>query len=67
MMATEIVEVTAAVDTTLAKANKAGVARPPEPKPKENDADDLRRKASKSFKLFSSSGDLKWSFSPIFK
>ena len=42
MMATEIVEVTAAVDTTLAKANKAGVARPPEPKPKENDADDAK-------------------------
>ncbi len=42
MMATEIVEVTAAVDTTLAKANKAAAARPPEPKPKENDADDAK-------------------------
>lgn len=42
MMATEIVEVTAAVDTTLAKANKVAAARPPEPKPKENDADDAK-------------------------
>ena len=42
MMATEIVEVTAAVDTTLAKANKVAAARPPEPKPKENDTDDAK-------------------------
>jgi flagellar biosynthesis protein FlhF len=42
MMATEIVEVTAAVDTALAKANKAAAARPPEPKPKENGADDAK-------------------------
>ena len=42
MMATEIVEVTAAVDTTLAKANKVAAARPPEPKTKENDADDAK-------------------------
>ena len=42
MMATEIVEVTAAVDTALAKANKVAAARPPEPKPKENDADDAK-------------------------